>query len=262
MSDLSLYIARHVFNEPWIISSAAMDTIVQVASSKISGEKYTREGIGECGEAVEMEGMEIDSGIARIPVSGVIVKDPDFLIRGMVNVSQLSDEFEEADLRDDVDEIHLILDTPGGMVSGVPEFASQIFQSDKPTKAIVKGQACSAGYWIASACDSITMSGMSCESGSIGVIVALADYSKYYEEMGVKMEVFTSGDLKGLGMPGTSLSDSQREHLQTRVQNIFDMFKTHVEMMRGELDPEVFRGQSFMANDSLKYNLVDLVKTQ
>lgn len=259
MSRLGLYIASKVFNEPWLISESAMSTITEIAMARAADEKYTREGIGECGEKVEFEGMEVSGGVARIPVSGVVVNRAEFLLRGMVDIEDLTSELDDAELRDDVERIEFHFDTPGGVVSGTPEFATRIFNCEKPTKAIVH-QACSAGYWMASACDEIEAVGSTSWTGSIGVIVALADYSKLYENAGVKMEVFTSGDLKGTGVAGTSLSDSQRDYLNSRVDKVFQMFKSHVEMMRGELDPEVFRGQAFMSDEALKYNLIDSIK--
>lgn len=50
----------------------------------------------------------------------------------------------------DVRSICIVMDTPGGSVTGVHEFARLVAASEKPVTVHVTGQACSAGYWIAS----------------------------------------------------------------------------------------------------------------
>jgi signal peptide peptidase SppA len=258
MNNLSLYLANMVLNQPWLIEQHAFQTIHDIAMARIKAEKYTREGEGECGEKVEFDGMEIEDGVAKIPISGVLVSNPEFKVRGLVDMDDIAREIEDAEVNDAVERIEFHMDTPGGMVRGTPELADMIFRVEKPTKAIVKGTCASAGYWLAAATDEIVAS-RTCDIGSIGVLITIPDYSGYYEQMGVKVNVVASGDLKAMGVPGTSLTESQIEHLRDRVNSIFGMFKDHVESMRGELDPEVFRGQTFMAEKAMEYGLIDSV---
>lgn len=50
----------------------------------------------------------------------------------------------------DVRNICIVMDTPGGSVTGGHEFARLVAMSEKPVTVHVTGQGCSLGYWIAS----------------------------------------------------------------------------------------------------------------
>ena len=72
---------------------------------------------------------------------------------------------------EEVKSIILDFDTPGGAITGVNELAEIIYKARgiKPIKAYVTGMACSAGYFLASACDEIIIDEMG-QVGSIGVM--------------------------------------------------------------------------------------------
>ncbi len=76
----------------------------------------------------------------------------------------------DADLR--VSTIVFDIDSPGGLVKGAHEAAVAISELRKPTLARVSGQACSAAYWLAAACDTIEASPTS-QLGSVGTAIML-----------------------------------------------------------------------------------------
>ena len=68
----------------------------------------------------------------------------------------------------------MLLDSPGGQVSGINAFADIVAAGTKKkyTTAFVAGSAASAAYWIASAASEIAMEGTGMV-GSIGVVAAI-----------------------------------------------------------------------------------------
>ena len=93
--------------------------------------------------------------------------------------------------------------------------------------------------------------------GSIGVYIALYDYSKMLEEMGIKLELFAAGDYKGLGLPGNPLSDVQRAFLQENVARSYAQFTGFVRAQRGSVAVSTCQGQWFDGEQAVALNLAD-----
>ena len=76
---------------------------------------------------------------------------------------------------------------------------------------------------------------------------------------GVKVDVIknTGGTYKGMGYPGTALTDEQRAHLQERVDGIFSMFTDAVLAKKPKVAADSMRGQTFMGKAAKKAGLVD-----
>lgn len=131
--------------------------------------------------------------------------------------------------------IVMVIDSPGGTVAGtkaVWEALRAASAAGIRTVAYVEDIAASGGYFIASGCDHI-MAGSGAEVGSIGAMLVIEDVSKMYEAAGVRPEVFTSTPLKGVGVPGTSLSDEQRAEVQRYIGECGRMFTEAVAAGRG-----------------------------
>lgn len=120
--------------------------------------------------------MQQDS-VAVLDVSGVITPYPNILsfLFGGTDIASLEEQFTAAINDPDISGIVLRIDSPGGLITGVEEFASTIAQARgiKPIVAYAYGNAASAAYWIASAADRI-VAGPTTVLGSIGVAMAVA----------------------------------------------------------------------------------------
>jgi signal peptide peptidase SppA len=162
-----------------------------------------------------------------------------------------------AESRDDVKAVLLDIDSPGGMVTGTPELADQIEACDKPVFAWSDGLMASAAYWLGVSADQVYTSSTA-EVGSIGVYLPWRDSSKMMEDRGIKTEVFRAGKFKGMGYPGTSLNDEQRALLQAEVDDIYDLFASHVQRNRlGRVNKETMQGQTFRGKNAIKHSLID-----
>ena len=134
----------------------------------------------DCGMSV------LDNGTAVVPVMGVLGDwMPYSYITGMI---------EKALKRDDINEIVLLIDSPGGAVAGLFDSCRFIEKASKKKKctAYVTGMACSAAYAIATACDEIYMM-EDAEVGSCGCYAHAVEYSDaYFEKEGFLHRVFRS----------------------------------------------------------------------
>ena len=130
-----------------------------------------------------------------------------------------------------------------------------VARSNKKTIAFTDTEAASAAYWIGSAADRFVAT-PSATVGSIGVYMAIPDYSKAFEMQGVKMDVIKSGSLKGAGIPGTSLTDAQRADLQAQVEAIHADFKANVRSKRSLVKDEDMEGQVFSGRQAAGKGLV------
>lgn len=114
-----------------------------------------------------------EGGIAVIEVVGPITRYASFFsdFCGGASVDILARDFNSALNDPSVRAILFKVDSPGGSVTGINEFAQMIFDA-RGKKRIVcytDGLVASALYWVASACDEIVMDATGL-AGSIGVI--------------------------------------------------------------------------------------------
>ncbi|MBP0493045.1 S49 family peptidase [Pararoseomonas indoligenes] len=121
-----------------------------------------------------MEGTRggmIRDGLAALPVFGPIFPRASSmgLSSGGTSLDLLAADLRTIQASAAVDRILLVMDTPGGVTTGVGEMGGLIAASPKPVTAYVAGMACSAGYWLASQAGEIVMD-PSALVGSIGVI--------------------------------------------------------------------------------------------
>lgn len=248
--------------EPMLITPAAHASLCKLFEEhrtlEASEFRAKREGVDMCGDQVELEQMEIIDGIAHIPIGGPIGKGLGKFEKGAgaVDVGDIEDDLDDADDDDQVMGIILDIDSPGGMVSGTPELADRILAIEKPIYAFTSGMMCSAAYWIACAADGVFAT-KSADIGAIGVYAPMADTSEMWKARGVKIEVFTSGKYKGIGVPGTSLTKDHRDFLQSRIMETAQIFFDLVQACRPDAQLEDMQGQVFKAEAARARGLID-----
>lgn len=151
------------------------------------------------------------------------------------------------------------IDSPGGMASGCFEATRSLravaTAANKPFVVHVEGQACSAGYSLASAADRIVASD-SAILGSIGVIQTRVDVSEAYAGMGVKFSFITSGSRKADGHPQKAFTPEEMTHLQGIVDQLASLFFQSVQEMRG-IDAKPLDASLFVGAQAKAAGLVD-----
>jgi len=195
--------------------------------------------------------------VGVIPLKGVIGKGLTRLesLTGGADVDEFTSALEMMEEDPEVSVIVVDISSPGGTVTGVEEAAAALAQSSKPTVAFTATEAASAAYWIGASADRFVAT-PSATVGSVGVYMAIPDYSKAFDMAGVRMDVIKSGTLKGAGIPGTSLSDAQRADLQEQVNAIHAEFRASVRNKRRMVADADMEGQVFSGRQAASKGLV------
>jgi ClpP class serine protease len=134
-------------------------------------------------------------GVAVIPVTGPIFPRANMMTEqsGATSIAMLQNDFRAALTNAEVGAIMLVVDSPGGQVSGISAFADMVASGAKlkPTIAHVSGSAASAAYWIASATGEMTME-RTAIVGSIGVVAAVPKQVEPDSDGYVAIEIVSS----------------------------------------------------------------------
>ena len=179
---------------------------------------------------------------------------------GANDSDEIGDAIREASERDDIKAVFLDIDSPGGTVAGTPELAAAVasLNERKPVYAFSSGLMASAAYWIASQARAIYAT-PSAQVGSIGVVQAVVDDSGALDRDGIKVEVFSVGKYKAMGAPGTSLTDDQRDLIQSNLAEIAEEFHSAVLARGRSISAEAMEGQTFSGRQAQRYNLAGMV---
>ena len=199
----------------------------------------------------------IVDGVGTVPIVGVIGKglSPLEKMMGAVDVNDISAALDAFASDPAVEKVALQISSPGGTVTGVEELANKVRNLEKPTLAYTDSEMASAAYWIGSAADRVVASPSS-TVGSIGVYMAIPDYSEAAKMQGIKMVVIKSGKFKGAGIEGTSLDEDQMSNLQEGVDTIHAEFKEAVNIKRKMVKAEAMEGQVFSGKQAAAQGLV------
>lgn len=205
-------------------------------------------------------------GICTVSVTGPLMRSPSRFMEayyGATDFEEIAESVTAAAKDPSVRGIFLDIDSPGGTVNGTPECAQAIIEAKaiKPVYAFTSGLMASAAYWLGSQATKVYCTPSSIV-GSIGVIVSFLDVKGALDSMGLKMEVFAAGKFKAAGLPGTSLTDEQRENFKSRVEATYKDFKAAV-LSSGRLIPDsAMEGQTFYGKEAEKLNLAGVVKNR
>lgn len=160
------------------------------------------------------------------------------------------------------------IDSPGGVVYGMPENAEKVLAAKKmkPTKAIAHHVAASAAYWYAAQAASVavTPAGM---VGSVGVLMNALDYTEALKTAGIKDELVSndSSPFKAEGYPQFPLSDEHRAEMKRACNLYADMFVSALAKGRGlraaKIEKDFGKGRMLMPEEALAAGMVDEITT-
>jgi len=174
-------------------------------------------------------------------------------------------ELRDAVASDKIGSILLSIDSPGGTSAGTKELADEIIsaRSKKPVFAHISDLGASAAYWIASAATEVT-SNEAALVGSIGTYAVVHDMSALAAKEGVKVHVIKAGQYKGMGMPGTELTQDQLSEIQKMVDSANQMFLDGVALGRNMTPAQVqglSDGRVHRAKDAKALGLIDGIES-
>lgn len=194
---------------------------------------------------------KVAGNIHVIPVYGMIGRNLSPLEAiGATDVNTVDDWIDDA-MAQKPDAIVFDINSDGGTVDGVEELANKIRGLGVPTVAFSAGSMNSAAYWIGSASDRVVVS-PSASVGSVGVYMTFQDMSAMADAQGIKVVVIKSGEHKGAGIAGTSLTETQHAYFQKEVNDLADAFKASVRIKRSMVSDEDMQGQAMSGKEAAK----------
>lgn len=183
--------------------------------------------------AMESNGSKSSGMLGVVPLMGTLTPDGGW--RG-TSLNDFARTIRMLDANTAVSSILIHVTSPGGTVTGTPEAADAVRAVRKAGNtrivAIADGMMASAATWIGTAAEKvfITPSG---DAGSIGVISMYADWSKAYEEAGIKVDVMRTPALKARFTGVEPMTDEMRQTMQIGLDKAYESFKRAMADNRG-----------------------------
>ena len=190
--------------------------------------------------------------IALVKIEGVILDSREII-----------EELKEYNSNESVKAILLRIDSPGGAVAPSQEIYEEVKKiRDEGKKKIVTSMgsvAASGGYYIASVSDKIVANPGSI-TGSIGVIMELANVSGLMKKVGVESVIIKSGKYKDMGSVFRTMTKEERDLLQGLMDDVHDQFIEAVAVGR-DIEKErlipIADGRVFTGRQAKELGLVD-----
>jgi signal peptide peptidase SppA len=258
---------------PLALTRSAIDCLVEVAraASPVLAADVDLEPLA-FGEGDDGFGrLNVQAGVAVIPLKGVLTPRPSFLsiLFGGSSGGLLGfrSDLRQAIGHKDVSSIVIDVNSPGGSVSLITETAAELRAArgqGTPIVAVANTMCASAAYEIAAQADELAVS-PSGFVGSIGVFLVHVDRSGLNEAIGVNPTYIAAGRYKTEGNADSPLSAEAHAALQAEVDDFYDLFVADVAEGRGVTEDEVRtgygEGRVLTARRALDVNLVDRIAT-
>ncbi len=274
-------LAGRLFNVPLLVEASYLETVCRFAQSRITGESVDIDYTGKApandlkyfsmvdgNESVASEAVpQKNANIAIVPVMGSLMQRAngiDAMSSSGRGYNTIKNDINSSIRDDDIGGIAMHVATGGGEVAGNFDLSRWIrdiqSQTDKPVWALVDESAYSAGYSIASSADRIhtTRSG---GVGSIGVVIAHANYEKMMKKQGVQVTYVHAGKNKVDGNPYQALEGEALSDMRKDIEYHYSHFVELVANNRGISDQAVrdTEAKTFNSDDALQLGLVDAV---
>lgn len=246
-----------MIREPWAATSEEIEKVWIV--------------VNRCGDPVALRNRpdrELDNtgatvirnGTAVISVRGPLIRYSGLFteISGATSYSRVAKDLGEAVRNPGVQSILLDINSGGGTVDGCKELAGHILEArkSKPVRAYIGGIGCSAAYWLASACETISAAETSL-TGSIGVQMIVPP-----EEKDGSLSFLSSHSPNKNASPHGEKGKTETQRI---VDDLGEIFVRSVAENRGITEEEVLKnygqGSMFVGPDALKRGMIDDIST-
>lgn len=243
-------------SDPWLMEQSALEALVARAQN-------APEARASGAEFPSTVPVRVSDGVAVVEMRGVMMTRAPWWADGVVVTGEVSRAVERLAADPAVRSIVLVVDSPGGMASGVQDLADVVRTAAavKPVHAVVDGMAASAAYFAVSGATRITASAGS-RLGSIGTYLVALDASRMAENIGIRVHVVRSGAEKGIGTFGAPLTEAQLGALQRIVDELTGDFVAAVALGRRmpvEKVKGLATGRVWRAQESVDQGLADAV---
>ena len=267
MTDLP-YLASRLYGTPLLVARPKLEVILGVVARKLAGDTLATPPPANV-DAGMSGGLQVQDGIALLPVLGTLVRRSSYLgaASGLTSYHDIEAMAEAAFADPMVKAVLLEIDSSGGEAGGVFDLAQRLRQlaqtSGKPLWAIADEAALSAAYAVACAADRLWLT-RTAEVGSIGVVVVHVDESVADAKAGLKYTFLHAGAHKVDGHPHAPLPVPVAADIQTDIDRLHDQFIALVAGFR-RLTPEAIRdteARVYRGEAALQAGLADQIGTR
>ena len=237
MRETGSHLFNYFCNTHWAMRPDTLSILKDMALSYIRGDIR---GGSVNPTTAEVRNPIIQDGVAILPIDGVLLNKANSLDAecGFASTQHLRAQFNALVELKHINRIVLDIESPGGSVVGIPEFAEDIYnaRSVKETVAFTNGNMCSAAYWLGSACEVIVSEGSAC-IGSIGTYSIVSKNKEPQNDI----YIFQAGSKKLYGSPDIAMTTEEAEFFAKGVQQVNEKFLATIARNRG-VDIEMVRG--------------------
>lgn len=189
--------------------------------------------------------------VAVVEIEGIIVD-------GTAAVRELREHADNPAIK----AVILRVNSPGGVVAPTQEIFAAILRArkaGKPVVATLGAVAASGGYYVAAAADRI-YANPGTLTGSIGVVMQMANVEGLLKKVGVEYVVVKAGAYKDVGNIARTMSPDERKMLQALLDDVYSQFVDAVAEGRGLERKEVLafaEGRIYSGQQALALKMVD-----
>lgn len=265
-----------IMNAAWMIHPDYVSPLAIRAHSVITGQRETMLNTEDDDDdkpieyawVVNAEGKRIGSiedanasGVAVISLEGAVMK---YDYCGTPGTQSIAKALQQANENPSISSIVMIIDSPGGSVSGTQELVNVIRSVSKPVVAYADGMMCSAAMWIGSAAQHRIASAETAVIGSIGTMAQWRDFTGAYEKAGIKThEIYaTESTQKNIQFREANGNNDKRESnyepmVKTWLDPLNNIFTKDIVANMPNVDSSVLNGAHFIASEAITKGLVD-----
>lgn len=207
---------------------------------------------------------EVIQGVAVVAVDGLLLDWDSYGWWGITTYTQLRRALLAAMADPAVSAVALLVNSPGGVVSGCFDLVDEIFamRGGKPIWAILGENAFSAAYAIASAADRVLIPRTG-GAGSVGIVMMHTDITAMLDRAGIRVTTVQYGARKSDTYPTTPISDPALARMQADIDTLGELFVETVARNRS-LDADAVRGTeggTFLGAAAVADGLADEVQS-
>jgi signal peptide peptidase SppA len=263
------HVVSFAVDHPWAITEPMMRVIAGILTRRIKGEPVDPHVIEAALQNRKNLPQPMAGSVAIIPVHGVLAPRVNMMtdMSGGTTYDKLTAQLRESLANKSVKTIVLDVDSPGGNIAGMIEFAREVMRArtKKPVIAVAQYTMASAAYIVASAATEI-VAAPSAKVGSIGIYTMHDDLSKAYEEMGLKRTYIAAGKGKVDGNEAEPLSPEAAARIQTMVDDAYaqatdTVIKGRGQGMTREKVQNDWKAHLYSAQEALALGMIDGIAT-
>lgn len=233
-----------LLTEVWALEDRYLDKLTLVITRHAMGEQVTAEEVQAIVASRDRKPTDevkrpyhVRGSVAVIPIGGVLAQYSS-QVNGLSQPKGTSYEgireairLAQADAQ--IGSIALLIDSPGGMLSGLSAAADTVYShrtrpGAKPIVAHVDGMMASAALWLGSQAARVTAESSGDDIGSLGVRTQRVDVSQLYEREGIKVHSLKTAAAKDDGFPYKPMSEEEKTRIEASLQEGLRLFKSAV----------------------------------